>query len=217
MQPEHRVPPRNGLGNGSIADVVGNKADTAAGASIYSKLVDLVTKIGSVLTSLTLPAVDSANNATLADVIGSKSDTILGDSVFSHVYTVERHLHNRCRVYPTLADGVLVQAGAQAWVLGNYAVIVPAGAIDDVFDIHGIDFDIISGNTPNELVLYYGPDGSELEAGRIRFCSNGVGNAIISEAAFQTRKLPAGSQIKAKLANKNPLEFVNMSIRYHKY
>lgn len=163
------------------------------------------------------PEKNSTDGFTSAEVIGSKQDDIEGDSVYSKVYTIERHVHNRCRVYPTLTDGVLVQAGAQAWTLGAFAVIVPAGVIDEIFDIHGIDFDIISGNTPNELVLYYGPDGSEVECGRIRFCSNGVGNAIISEAAFQTRKLPAGSQIKAKLANKNPLEFVNMSIRYHKY
>jgi len=160
-----------------------------------------------------VPAVDSANNAKASDVIGNKSDTHDGDSLYAKVETLGDHIHSVSKVYPTLAGGVQLTAGA-AWTLGALVEIVPASTITGDFDIHAIDIEDISANDVYELVIYYG--AGDTEAGRVRFVQSAAQSATLN-TAIQTPILPANSRIRAAVACSTGGYTVDISIRYHTY
>ena len=149
------------------------------------------------------------------DVIGNKTDTHSGDSLYGQVKVLNEHIHKPSQVYPTLASGVTVTAGA-AWTLGSFAVIVPASTIGNDFDIHHISVENISANDVYELVLYSGADASEVEIGRVRFTKNANLDSVFN-IPFQTPLTAADSQIKAKLASSVGSNNVTISVFYHTY
>lgn len=63
-----------------------------------------------------VPSVNSADNVKSSDVIGNKSDGHDGSSIYSKLEILEDHVHAPSKVYPTLAGGVTLTAGAE-WVL----------------------------------------------------------------------------------------------------
>jgi hypothetical protein len=69
--PKVDIPLADTNANTCVAEVVGNKNDTATGTSIVSNTVILKNRTA-------FPAPDSANNLTIADVVGNKNDTGLG-------------------------------------------------------------------------------------------------------------------------------------------
>lgn len=167
--------------------------------------------------NITVPAPNSPANTFQSDVVGNKSDDENGTSLASKTFRTDHHAHSPARVYPTLAAGSPVTKSAVAWTLGAFAVIVPAGTINGEFDIHGLNFDGVPDNGVYEIVLYSGPDGSEVEIGRTRFTRTGAGD-IELEVPFMTPINAANSQIKAKLAGSNAsATTVPFSIRYHIY
>lgn len=162
-----------------------------------------------------VPPVDSANNKDWGDVIGNKSDTHDGDSLRAMSHTFDEHFHNPGKVYPTLANGVVVTAGG-AWALGSFAVIVPTNGITSDFDIHHISIEAVSAIEVYELVLYSGPDASEVEIGRVRFTKS-TNNDATQNIPFMCPIVAANSQIKAKLATQGGSDTVTISIFYHIY
>ena len=164
-----------------------------------------------------VPSSDSAGNVFASDVIGSKLDDEHGSSSFSKVFRTDAHAHSACMVYPSMSAGVNVTKNAAAWTLGAFAVIIPSNTISDSFDIHGINFDSVATNGIYEVVLYSGPDGSEVEICRTRITRT-ASSDIELEAAVQTPINAANSQIKAKLAGSNTsAAIVVMTVRYHLY
>lgn len=163
----------------------------------------------------TVPAQDSAKNVVWGDVIGNKNDTHSGDSLVGRIKTLLEHTHKPSKVYPTLANGVTVTGGA-AWILGAFAVIVPASTITDEFDIHHISIENISANDAYEIVLYSGADAAEVEIGRVRFTKNANLDSILN-IPIQTPIIAANSQIKAKVASSGGSDNVTVSIFYHTY
>ena len=185
------VPAQNSATNVNVSDVMGNKTDTSAGTSVVALEkktdADVVTATGTV---------NTINTTTARD---------------------DKHFHSAAQVYPTLAAGVTVTKNNTAWVLGNYAVVVPANTIASTFDIHGINFDDITVAAVYELVLYSGADGAEVEIGRTRCTRTGT-TAIATESPFMSAIVAANSQIKAKVAASNTgAGSVIISIRYHSY
>lgn len=164
-----------------------------------------------------VPPPNSAANTYSSDVVGNKADNESGSSLYSRGYKTDRHDHSVSRLYPDLADGMNVTSGVGVWVLGNFAVIVPAGAITSPFDIHGINFDAVPSNGRYQIRLYSGPDGSEVEIGNAAFVRTAAGS-IEFESQFQTPINLANSQIKAKLASSNAGGItVPVRVRYHLY
>lgn len=135
------------------------------------------------------------------------------DSPYHYLHRIAEHDHSASKVYPTLASGITVTAGA-SWVLGSFATIVPASTIGEAFDIHHVSVEDISANDVYELVLYYG--ATDIEAGRVRFTRSAIQDSTMN-VPFQTIVIPADSQIRAKLASATGGDNVTISIKYHTY
>ena len=119
----------------------------------------------------TVASTDDAGNTSLLQVVGSKADDEVGTSLYAKAYRLDRHDHSPAKCYPTLAPGVSVVKSATPYILGAFAVLVPANTIPDYFDIHGINFDDLPTAGVYELVLYAGPNGGEVEIGRTLYSS----------------------------------------------
>jgi hypothetical protein len=164
-----------------------------------------------------VPTVDSAANSTEADVVGNKNDDENGSSLASKTFRSDKHQHSAAKVYPTLAAGATVTKSATPWTLGAFAVVVPTNTIAEEFDIHGINFDSVPDNGTFELVLYAGPNGSEVEIGRVSFTRVSASSTEF-EVPFMCPLNSPNAQIKAKLAGSNSQATAAvLSIRYHVY
>jgi hypothetical protein len=151
------------------------------------------------------------NNNDLSLTLSNLNQIIASDEIFND------HFHSVAKVYPTLANGVVVTGAAGAWALGAFAVIVPANTITDDFDIHHLNIAAFNANDTFELVLYSGANGAEVEIGRCRFTRlSNVGAS--PHIPMQTPIIPANTQIKAKIASQaGTSNFATVSIMYHTY
>lgn len=167
--------------------------------------------------SNTVPSVDSAANVVSGDVIGNKLDRTYngGNSIFAAVHTLGDHAHSAQKVYPTLANGVLVTGGAGAYVLGSFAEIIPASVVNKPFDIHYVDLEGVVAPGVYELVLYQG--ASDTEVGRLRFGTSLAVDLIVG-IPIQTPVIPADARIRAKLASAaGGAQAVTITLAYHEY
>ena len=166
---------------------------------------------------IAVKAKNAAGNTDIVDVIGQKTDDESGNSLYAYENILRKHTHSASKVYPTLANGITVTGAAGAWTLGAFAVIVPANTIPSIFDIHHINISAYNANDVFELVLYSGPDGSEVEIGRVRFTR--ISNVGASpHVLFISPLIAANSQIKAKIATQaGTSNTATISIMYHTY
>lgn len=161
--------------------------------------------------NLTVPAIDSADNVDVVDVIGNKNDTHDGDSVRAMVHRLDEHAHKPSKTWPTLADGVVVTAGA-AWVLGSYAEIAAVNDIGTDFDIHHISVEALSANDVYEIVLY----AATTEIARTRVVKNANQDGTMN-IPVQCPIQPANTQIQAKVATASGGDTATISLFYHEY
>lgn len=108
-----------------IRDVVGNKADTVSGDSLIALAKQLAAAIVTVDGLHDKPGTDSADNNQMRDVIGSKIDTVGGNSLVALIkqIVVATAVLKASKLFPTMADGILVTSSAAAWTLGAAATI----------------------------------------------------------------------------------------------
>ena len=135
----------------------------------------------------------------------------LSSKVLDHIN--DEHIHTPCKVYPTLASGEEVLAGA-GWALGEFKQIVPASTIGQRFDINWLCIEALDANEVFEIVLYYG--ASDIECGRVRVVKNANLDGTMN-IPFQTPILPADSRIQAKVATASGGDTATISIFYHTY
>lgn len=203
--------------NRLINDVIGQKGDTVAGTSLYSRALQaLAASAGAI------PAQDSPDNLTPADVIGNKTDTPRGNiwglySLMNFSKLGFYHVHAQSQVYPTLATPVLLTSAAGAWGWGAWTEIIPAAGIANDFDIHWCMVSDISATDYFELSLASGLGGAEVEIGRIAFHRNGnfvqEGNLPI-----QVPVQDAGNRISARIAcGAGGLKTCRLKVYYHIY
>lgn len=166
------------------------------------------------ITTFLTPSQNSADNNDIADVVGNKTDDENGDSLYSVTYRAEKHIHTVSKLYPSLAAGVVVTAGAGAWTLGNFATIVPASTITFPFDIHFINVTAISANDSYHLRLYYG--ASDTECANVAIVRNAIQSGTYAIPTISTY-MAANSQIRAKLASASGSNNVTIKIGYHEY
>lgn len=183
------------------------------------RLNDLDATISSRLATIdvAIPSINYSGNVNIRDVIGGKLDDEGGSSLFAHAYTQLAHTHSAQKVYPTLANGVTITGAAGAWALGAFAVIVPANTIPNPFDIHHLNVAAYNSSDTFEIVLYSGPNGAEVEIGRVRVTR--ISNVGASpHVVMMTPLIAANSQIKAKVASQNGTSnTITISIIYHEY
>lgn len=146
-------------------------------------------------------------------VIPSEAGITAG-SPYDFMHRADEHIHSAAKVYPTLANGVLVESDGAGWTLGAFVEIVPATTIGDEFDIHHIHVEAVSANDTLELVIYAG--AGDVEVGRIRLTKNAVQDSIVN-MPFQTPIIAADSRIRAKVASASGGTDVTISIKYHTY
>jgi hypothetical protein len=165
-----------------------------------------------------VPTVDSAVNLQMRDVVGNKSDTHDGDSLAARAHTVDEHIHKAGQVYPTLANPILLTKGSGAWAaFPTPTEIVPAGGINEDFDIHWINVSSISANGNYEIALYSGGAGSEVEICRIPTSRTTV-QSQEGSIPTQTEIIPADTRISAALSSGNAaLDTVLIKLMYHRY
>ncbi len=160
---------------------------------------------------LSVPLVDSALNVDMVDVLGNKNDTHDGDSVRAILHTLDEHAHKPSKVWPTLANGVVVTAGV-AWTLGAFAEIAAANDIGVAFDIHHISVEALSANEVYEIVLYAGTT----EISRVRVTKNANLDGTMN-IPVQCPIEPANTQIQAKVATEGGSDTATISLFYHEY
>jgi hypothetical protein len=143
--------------------------------------------------------------------VGTRTDTHTSDSLYGRVKTLVRHAHSPSKVYPTLANGVTLTAGA-AWTLGVFAEIVPVSTITSDFDIHHISIEGLSAVEVYEIVLY----AATVEIGRVRVTKAAQLEGT-QDIDFQTDLIPANTQIQGKVATEGGSDTATISIKYHTY
>ena len=160
-----------------------------------------------------VPVVDGAANHEMRDVVGNRDDSVDTTTLAGRVHALEEHVHSQSKVYPTLAGGTAITAGAVAWNLSaGFTEIIPDAQIGNKFDIHYVSIEGLDTNASYELVLY----AVEVEIGRCRFVKNAVQDGTVN-APIQTPILPAGTQIQAKLADSAGGSIATVSLFYHEY
>ena len=137
--------------------------------------------------------------------------TILGFGSASY-----QHIHNPAKVYPTLANGIIVAGGVGAWTLGNFVEVIPANTITTDFDIHWVHVESVSATDIYELVLYSGLSENEVEIGRVR-TSRESAQSGATDVPIQIAPQHANTRISAKLASKSGNNNMTISFYYHEY
>ena len=141
----------------------------------------------------------------------------MGGTVYENSPTSDKHFHAIQKVYPTLANGIVVTGGVAAWALGSFAVLIPANAITDAFDIHFLNIAAYNANDTFEIQLYAGPDGSEVLVGSARVTR--TTNVGASPLVHMQMPIQApNTQIKCKVASQlGTSNFMTLSVQYHTY
>ena len=148
--------------------------------------------------------------------IGENSDNHDVASLFGRLRELIEHVHTRQKVYPTLADGVILTTGAGDWELGTIIEIVPVNIITAEFDIHEVLVeDVNTQDKTYELVLYYGE--SDIECVRVRFAATSNKGGVPAQFAM-TPLIPANSKVRGQLAIQDGGgKTIKISLRYHEY
>lgn len=136
-------------------------------------------------------------------------------TIFDKIDVLEEHIHATGRVYPTLADGVVVTGAGGAWVLGDFVEIIPVNTITTDFDIHFINIEGASAAGTYEIFLY----AETIFIGHRRVSFVDIANSqTLPSISIQTRIIVKNSQIQAKIANAaGGGETITISLAYHPY
>lgn len=160
---------------------------------------------------------DPADQSLIDAKLGLTNDTATHQTLLGYQNSLYQHVHQSAKVYPTLADGIVVTGGTTAWTLGNFIEIIPANAIATMFDIHYINFETASATDFYEFVLYKGTVGNEIEIGRVR-TSRESATSGIPNVPIQIPAQMANTRISAKVASKTGgNDTVTISVYYHIY
>lgn len=200
----------------SSTNVVAN-----ADGSLIERLEYIQSLIDTEITSIKAKTDNLPNtpaDQTLIDAkLGVVTDIATNQTLLGYQNSLYQHVHNQSRVYPTLANGVVVTGGAGVWQLGAFVEIIPANAIASAFDIHWINFEDASATDVYEFVLYKGLGGSEVEIGRIRTIRDAAQSGT-AKVPIQIPAQNANTRISAKVASKSGGgDTVTVSVYYHIY
>jgi len=131
---------------------------------------------------------------------------------------LEDHAHGSSKVYPTMADGVVVIGGVAPWTVEDDTTeVIPSGVTTDYFDIHYVNVEAVSASDVYELVLFAGAIGSEVEISRMRTVRTSTPSGVSSHPV-QGPIQDAGTRISAKVASDGgSAEAMTITVTYHHY
>jgi hypothetical protein len=176
------------LENDHISHVVGNKNDTSGSGSIVGLI----------------KAADAKALAAVLATQAAEAAAVLARSI------LEQQFHAACKVYPTLANGITIQAGAGLWAEGLEVDIIPAGQITHPFTLTYLNIEAVSANDVYEVSIY---NSAELARQRVSKISNQSG---VPSVPISSVLQPAGTKISAKVAAKSggsPTVTISLSYR----
>lgn len=185
-----------------------------ADTDILEAIQTVLTAAQASLAALQVPDPDGDGNDTINQLLGNRNDDNSTHTIFGHVHDLWEGMHHPQKVWPTLADAVIVTAHADAWTLGNYAEIVAANAISTEFHIHHIHISTPSANGEYELVLYAGTT----EIARVTFTRTDKKDDV-EGLDIRVPHCAANTQIQAKLASGNAgsADTLKVKIWYHEH
>lgn len=128
---------------------------------------------------------------------------------------IDEHFHSVQKVRPSGAAAITVTSAGGAWALGNFSNdIIAAGDVNLPFDLHWVVISNETANAEYELVFYYG--STDIECARVVF-SRSNPTLRSTELHLQTRILPAGSRIRAKLMDSAGGSACGVKVLLHTY
>lgn len=137
-------------------------------------------------------------------------------SIYGRLCRIQQHLKNPNKVYPSLQNGIRVIAAVGFWSLGDFAEIIPIGAITNRYNIYAIVIENSNTEDIYELVLFKGAVGEEVEVGRIRFMKSDKKGQGSSTIEFKSKCFDANERISAKIASSlGSNGYVDISIFYN--
>lgn len=135
-------------------------------------------------------------------------------TVESGFVVLDKHMHSRQYVYPTLQVGTPLTSGAANYAdPGVFTQVIPAGAIPGTYDVHWAHVWAISDlNSNGEIALY---DDSNVEISRFPVAQF----AFDPEVSFATMMpvCPAGGGVKAKFFSSAAGTTCRLKLMYHLY
>jgi hypothetical protein len=124
------------------------------------------------------------------------------------------YVHNTCKIYPSLAGGVVVAKGTSPWTFGAPVTIIPANTIQTFFLLTGIIIESLSSSGIWEIIILT----DEIEAFRTKVSTMNTGGTYsgLSEIPIQMSDLFSPSAaITAKVASNNAGNgSITMSLAY---
>ena len=173
------------------------------------------------------PNENGVGNDTLADVIGNRQDKSfsnrsfivsgIGASVIGHLKAGYFHIHSSAKVYPSLADAIVLTTDASGWTYGTKVEIIPSSTITVNFDIHWAIIGEISAVDEYELSIYKGTAGNEEVISTIAF-NRSTAFAQEGNLPIQIPPQLANQRISAALACKSAnARTCSIKLYYHEY
>ena len=161
---------------------------------------------------LSVAGPDGGLNLIINDIIGNRNDSQGDISLYAVARDMYEGSHHVQYVYPSLATGVLVTTHADAWTLGNFAEIIPAGGITTDFHIHHIHLHAPSANGQYELRFY---EATTLVS-MITFSRTDKKDDVEGVDIIAPHSL-LNTQIQAKMASENAAsaDTVRIKLWYH--
>jgi hypothetical protein len=170
-----------------------------------------------------VPSANAAGNNSMIDVIGNKSDDEAGNSLYAKAFTMEKHMHGRSKVFPTLAAGIRCTAAATAFKLGQQATIWASAGIatGEKVDVHFLVIASLATVGLYELVLYESSGataaGQATEIGRTKFIADAAKDVAVM-IPVMTPLFPSSRALRAKLAySGGTAHTADISVMYHTY
>lgn len=122
------------------------------------------------------------------------------NAIMDHLNTAYYHIHGQPFVYPTLANNVVLTAGAGAWGTGGSIIeVIPANALSvSAFDLHWLNVSALSENAEYEIWIYSGLGGAEVKIGATRPVRNAV-QSTEGARRIQIAQQPPNTRISCKL------------------
>ena len=166
------------------------------------------------LLALQVPDPNGSDNETINQLIGNRNDDDDTRTIYANLDDVWEGWHHESKVWPELADAIIVTAHADSWVLGNYAEIAAANAISEKFHIHHLHIHAPSANGEYELVLY----AATTEIARVTFTRTDKKDDIEGLDIIAPH-CAANTQIQAKLASSNNASADTLKLKfwYHEH
>jgi hypothetical protein len=177
--------------------------------------------IGGKLPELVTAANNVTANRTMSDVTGNKDDANLSGPGMDSLYGIAGfmayyHVHSPSKIYPELADPIVITAGAGAWNLGSLVEIIDNTVKTEAFDIHFLNLGALSASDDYELRLYSGESGLEVLWGACSF-SRDTNQMRAAFVPIQGAPIPKNTRISAALASGSGSNNVAAKIYTHEY